>query len=36
MKVARSRQKRRENVHGFGFTSDWLKKLRENFGPITE
>ena len=30
-----------ENVHaqatiGFGFTSDWLKKWRENFEPITE
>ena len=21
---------------GFGFTSDWLKKWRENFEPITE
>ena len=33
--------KARENVHaratiGFGFTSDWLKKWRENFEPITE
>ena len=31
----------RENVHaratiGFGFTSDWSKKRRENFEPITE
>ena len=36
-----SRHKARENVHaratvGFGFTSDWLKKLREIFEPITE
>ena len=35
------RHKARENVHaratiGFGFTSDWLKKWRENFVPITE
>ena len=37
----RSRYKARENLHaratiGFGFTSDWLKKWRENFEPITE
>ena len=37
----RSRHKARENVHaraaiGFGFTSDWLKKWRDNFEPITE
>ena len=37
----RSRHKARENVHaqatiGFGFTSDWLGKWRENFQPITE
>ena len=37
----RSRHKARENVHaqatiGFAFTSDWLKKWRENFEPITE
>ena len=37
----RSRHKARENVHaratiGFGFTSDWSKKWRENFEPITE
>ena len=36
-----SRHKARENVParatiGFGFTSDWLKKWRENFQPITE
>ena len=39
--VTRSPHKARENVHaramiGFGFTSDWLKKWRENFEPITE
>ena len=39
--ITRSRHKARENVLaratiGFGFTSDWLKKWRENFGPITE
>ena len=39
--IKRSRLKARENVHaratiGFGFTSDWLKKWRENFKPITE
>ena len=39
--TARSRHKARENVHaratiGFDFTSDWLKKWRENFEPITE
>ena len=39
--ITRSRHKARENVHaratiGFGFTSDWLKKWRENFEPITE
>ena len=39
--ITRSRQKARENVHalatiGFGFISDWLKKLRVNFEPITE
>ena len=39
--ITRSRQKARENVHArativFGFTSDWLKKGRENFEPITE
>ena len=39
--TTRSRHKARENVHaramiGFGFTSDWLKKWRENFEPITE
>ena len=39
--ITRSRHKGRENVHawatiGFGFTSDWLKKWRENFEPITE
>ena len=33
-----SRHKVRQNVHaratiGFGFTSDWLKKWRENFEP---
>ena len=33
--------KARENVHagatiGFGLTSDWFKKWRENFEPITE
>ena len=35
-----SRHKAQENVHvqamiGFGFTSDWLKKWRENFEAIT-
>ena len=39
--ITRSRHKARENVHvqatiGFGLTSDWLKKWRENFEPITE
>ena len=39
--ITGSRHKARENVHargtiGFGFTSDWLKKWRENFEPITE
>ena len=39
--ITRSRYKERENVHaratiGFGFTSDWLKKWRENLEPITE
>ena len=39
--ITRSRHKARENVHardtvGFGFTSDWLKKWRENFEPVTE
>ena len=39
--ITRSRHKARENVHaratiGFSFTSDWLKKWRENFEPITE
>ena len=39
--IIRSRHKARENVHaratiGFGFTSDWLKKWRENFEPISE
>ena len=39
--ITRSRHKARKNVHvratiGFGFTSDWLKKWRENFEPITE
>ena len=39
--ITRSRHKARENVHaratiGFGFTSDWLKKWREDFEPITE
>ena len=37
--ITRSQRKGRENVHargtiGFGFTSDWLKKWRENFEPI--
>ena len=37
--IIRSRHKARENVNaratiGFGFTSDWLKKWRENFKPI--
>ena len=36
-----SRHKARENVReevaiGFGFTSDWLRKWREFFKPITE
>ena len=40
-RITRSRHKARENVHaqatiGFGFTSDWLKKWRANFEPITE
>ena len=39
--IISSWHKRQENVHarptiGFGFTSDWLKKWRENFEPITE
>ena len=39
--ITRSRHKARENVHAqatisFGFTSDWLKKGRQNFEPITE
>ena len=39
--IKRSRHKARGNVHaratiGFGFTSEWLKKWRENFEPITE
>ena len=39
--ITHSQHKRRENVHaratiGFGFTSDWLKKWRENTEPITE
>ena len=39
--ITRSRHKARENVQaratiGFGFTSGWLKKWRENFEPITE
>ena len=39
--ITRSRHIARENVHvratiGFGFTSDWLKKWRENLEPITE
>ena len=39
--ITRSRHKARQNVHtratiGFGFTSGWLKKWRENFKPITE
>ena len=39
--ITRSRHKTRKNVHaqatiGFGFTSDWLKKWRENFEPINE
>ena len=38
--ITRSRHKARENVHAratiiFGFTSDWLKKWRENFEQIT-
>ena len=36
-----SRRKAQENVHaratiGFGFTSDWMKKWRENLEPISE
>ena len=36
-----SRHEARENVReqvaiGFGFTSDWLRKWREFFKPITE
>ena len=36
-----SRREARENVRervaiGFGFTSDWLRKWREFFKPITE
>ena len=39
--ITLSPHKTRGNVHaratiGFGFTSDWLKKWRENFEPITE
>ena len=39
--ITRGRHKARENVHaqaviGFDLTSDWLKKWRENFEPITE
>ena len=37
--ITRSRDKARENVHAqatIGFTSDWLKKWRERFEPITE
>ena len=39
--ITRREHKARENVHtratiGFGFTSDWLKKWRENFEPIIE
>ena len=39
--ITRSRHKARENVHAratiaAGFTSDWLKKWRENFEAITE
>ena len=39
--ITRSRHKARENVHAratidFGFNSDWLKKWRANFEPITE
>ena len=39
--IPRSRHKAQENVHaratiGSGFTSDWLKKWRENFKSITE
>ena len=39
--ITRSRHKAQENVHprttiGFSFSSDWLKKWRENFEPITE
>ena len=39
--ITRSRHKAGENVHagattGFGFTSDWLKKWRVHFEPITE
>ena len=41
IKTRSSRHKARENVNaqatiGFGFTSDWLKKWRDNFEPITE
>ena len=37
--ITRSRHKAQENVHprttiGFSFSSDWLKKWRENFEPI--
>ena len=39
--ITRIRHKMQENVHsrstiGFGFPSDWLKKWRENFEPITK
>ena len=39
--ITRSRHRAREIVHaratiGFGFTSDWLQKWRENLEPITE
>ena len=39
--ITRRRHKAWENVQtqatiGFGFTSDWLKKWRENFEPITK
>ena len=38
--ITRNRRKAREYVHaqatiGFGFTSDWLTKWRENIEPIT-
>ena len=41
IKTRSSQHKAREKVHaratiGLGFTSDWLKKWRENFEPITE